>query len=177
MSDSELAICDASLTLASWFDRHAAWIAGYASRRVGSAVARDVVADTFRVALERFEAFDPAKGGERAWLFGIASNLIRRHWRDEERRLRAQAELVGQRVVAVDPLLHVDDVIDARRRYAALVDAVHALAPEDRDLLVLVVWEQMSSREAAELLRIQPGTVRSRMHRIRTELAEGANHG
>ncbi len=166
-----------SATVADWFDGHAGDIAAYASRRVGATAARDVVADTFRVALERFEEFDPDRGSERAWLFGIATNMIRRHWRSEARRLRAQAELAGRVTAEVDPLLRVEHAVDARRNYEALVEHVLELEPEDRDLLVLVAWERMSSREAAAVLGVPSGTVRSRLHRIRTLLAGGATDG
>ena len=177
MAEPDLVVNTASDVVAGWFDRHAAAIAAYATRRVGRTSARDVVADTFRVALERFDGFDSTRGAERAWLFGIATNVIRRHWRTEERRLRVQTRATGAEVQPIDPLLSVDDSVDARRAYEHVVDAVAQLSPEDRDLLVLVAWERMSSTEVASVLEIPPGTVRSRLHRIRTQLAEGATHG
>ena len=100
--------------VARWFDRHAAAIGAYATRRVGAALAKDLVGDTFRIALEQRESFDRRRGDERAWLYGIATNLIRRHWRTEERRLRTQARSVRADVRPLDPLLGVDGAIDAR---------------------------------------------------------------
>ena len=73
------------------FDDHADAIFAYAARRVGPGLAVDVVSDVFLVALDRFESFDPDLGGARGWLFGIANNVLRRHWRTEARRLRALA--------------------------------------------------------------------------------------
>jgi RNA polymerase sigma-70 factor (ECF subfamily) len=187
MIEPELVVPDAADDVATWFDRHAPAIAAYAIRRVGRTTARDVVADTFRVALEQFDTFDSARGNERAWLFGIATNLIRRHWRTEERRLRAQVRSVQGDVRSVDPLLCIDDSVDAHRTYERIVDRVTQLPADDRDLLVLVAWERMSSKEAAAVLGIPAGTVRSRLHRIRTQLAsettpngttpKGTNHG
>jgi RNA polymerase sigma-70 factor (ECF subfamily) len=177
MIEPELVVPDAAESVAAWFDRHAPAIAAYATRRVGLTAARDVVADTFRVALEQFDVFDSARGNERAWLFGIATNVIRRHWRTEERRLRAQVRSVRADVRPVDPLLRIDDSVDAHRAYERIVDVVAQLPPDDRDLLVLVAWERMSSNEAASVLGIPPGTVRSRLHRLRTQLAEGTTHG
>ena len=177
MTEPERVVPVASVAVAEWFDRHAASIAAYASRRVGPTLARDVVAETFRVALEQFATFDAERGNERAWLFGIATNVIRRHWRTEERRLRAQARSVRAEVLPVDPLLGVDDSVDARRVYERLVDVIAELPAADRDLLVLVAWERMTSADAAVALGIPPGTVRSRLHRIRMHLAEGMNHG
>ena len=71
-------------------------------------------------------------------------------------------------------------VEEARReQIARLAPAELLLADEDRDLLALVAWEGMSSAEAAAVLDIPSGTVRSRLHRIRTELAahEREHHG
>ncbi len=182
MSDVDVpAVRPVPEVVAGWFDLHARALAGYAARRVGSSLARDIVADTFRVACEQFDQFDASRGGERAWLFGIATNLIRRHWRTEERRLRVQAEAARVDTGPVDPLLRADERIDARARYGRVVDAVALLEPDDRDLLLLIAWEQMTSREAADVLGIPAGTVRSRLNRIRTHLAqiveEGDQHG
>lgn len=168
--------CDAEVVWA-WFDEHARSLGSYAARRVGPNLARDVVAETFRIACEQYDQFDPGRGAERAWLFGIATNLIRRHWRTEERRLRIQAQASRIDSTRGDPLLRVDERLDASKHYQRVVDAVAKLDPEDRDLLVLIAWEQMTSREAAAVLGIPAGTVRSRLTRIRTHLAENVPEG
>lgn len=173
MSETDRIVGGATVDdVARWFDRHAPSLAAYATRRVGAATAKDVVADTFRIALEQRGDFDPRLGHDRAWLYGIATNLIRRHWRTEERRLRAQARSVAADARSVDPLLDLVDAVDARRSYERVVEAVIRLDPDDRDLLVLVAWEAMTSAEAAAVLGIPAGTVRSRLHRIRTRLAD-----
>lgn len=165
--------------VAGWFDRYVDDIYGYAARRVGAETARDVTSETFRVALERFDTFDPAVGRERAWLYGIATNLLRRHWRTEERRLRAHARCASRVTTADDEILEVEAGIDARQRLERVVDFVSRLGPDDRDLLVLTAWERCSGAEAAQMLGIPPGTVRSRLNRIRTQLLteEGTQDG
>lgn len=163
--------------VAGWFDMHASVLAAYATRRVGATLARDIVADTFRVALQQLDSYEPARGSERAWLYGIATNLIRHHWRTEQRRLGVEARSVRADVQPLDPLLHVDERIDATTRYQRVVDAVSTLDPEDRDLLVLIAWEHLTSSEAAAALGIPPGTVRSRLSRIRTQLAHVVQRG
>lgn len=152
-----------AVAVSEWFDDHARSLGAYAARRVGSGPARDVVAETFRVACEQYGSFDASRGGERAWLFGIATNLIRRHWRTEQRRLRLQSHAARIDAPRVDPLLRVDEQLDARVRYQHVAQAVAELDPDDRDLLVLIAWEQMTSREAADTLGIPAGTVRSRL--------------
>jgi RNA polymerase sigma factor (sigma-70 family) len=166
-----------SEVVADWFDAHARALADYATRRVGLTLGRDIVAETFQIALRQYGSYDPGRGGERSWLFGIASNLIRRHWRTEERRLRTQAQSARTEIQPPDPLLRVDDRLDASAILQRVVDAVATLDPDDRDLLVLIAWEQFTSREAALALGIPPGTVRSRLSRIRNHIRQIVQQG
>jgi RNA polymerase sigma-70 factor (ECF subfamily) len=55
---------------------------------------------------------------------------------------------------------------------APLAEAVAGLAPPDRDVLLLIAWEQLSYVEVARALNIPVGTVRSRLHRARTKIRE-----
>lgn len=161
-----------SLTVAAWYDEHVDSLFGYVARRIGRDTAADVVGDVFRLALERFDTFDPAKGTERAWLFGIATNLVRRHWRCEERALRAITRSVAlDRGWAGDGIAGIEDRIDATRYVSRLMEAVIRLPADDRDLLVLVAWEGWPHGEVARVLDIPEGTVRSRLHRIRRQLS------
>jgi RNA polymerase sigma-70 factor (ECF subfamily) len=155
------------------FVAHAVDLHAYATRRVGRDLADDVVAETFRQAIESWDRYDPSLGPARAWLFGIATNLLRRHWRTERRRLAALGRSGGEiRVTAADASAGVDDRLDAGARIARVLDAVTDLDPQDRELLTLVSWERMSHAEVAEVLSIPVGTVRSRLHRIRRRLED-----
>ena len=153
------------------FEHHADEIYRYAARRLGETVAVDVMAEAFRVAIERYPTFDPARGHERAWLYGITSNLIRGHWRTEQRRLRALGRERSLVSAPIDPLLRVEERLDATGELIRVMAAVAELAPEDRDLLTMFAWEGCAYAEIAEALTIPIGTVRSRLHRIRGELA------
>jgi RNA polymerase sigma factor (sigma-70 family) len=154
------------------FDAHGQALYAYAARRLGSTLAEDIVADTFRSAIESAGRYDPAMGNERAWLFGITSNLIRRHWRTEQRRLAALIRSDGY------PIGYTDDYerVDTHQRTQRLVDRIGQLAPDDRDLLVLIAWEGFSNRDAAAVLGLPVGTVGSRLHRIRAVLRQGESH-
>ncbi|CCH33294.1 RNA polymerase sigma factor [Actinosynnema sp. NPDC047251] len=77
--------------LARLYDRHARPLHGYLARRVGSEAADDLVAEAFLVLWEQRHTFDPSRAGARAWLYGIATNLLRHHARSEVRRMRAWA--------------------------------------------------------------------------------------
>src|SRR5687768_11929463 len=71
------------------FERHFVAVHRYLHRRVGRDVADELTAETFAVAFERRATCR----GESAlpWLYGIATNLLRRRWRAERRQLRAYA--------------------------------------------------------------------------------------
>ena len=152
------------------FVEHGPAIHRYAARRVGPDLADDVVAETFRRVIESYERFDPARGTHRGWLYGIATNVLHKHRRSEARRLRALLRAGAQVAPQTDPLLAPTCAIDAERELTRVLDAIEGLPVDDVDLLVLVAWEQMSRAEVAEVLGIPVGTVRSRLHRIRSVL-------
>ena len=64
----------------------------------------------------------------------------------------------------------VDDRLDARRTVSALTQALAALTDEDREVLLLVAWEQLTPAQVAVALDIPQGTARSRLHRARAQL-------
>lgn len=171
MTEERAARLDADSSFRTLYERHVRDLHAYASRRLGRDLADDVVAETFRRAFEHRGRFDPALGSERGWLFGIATNVIRRHRRTELRRMAALARSDAPSANAGgDPLLAVVPRLDASREIGSVLDAVARLSPDDHDLLVLVAWEGLSSAEVAEALGIPRGTVRSRLHRIRQQL-------
>ena len=146
---------------------------GFLARRVGRDLAEDLLAETFATAMATSSNVDPAQGTIRTWLFGIASNLVRRHWRTEERRLRAAARDAAEPDHPIDPLLTtavIDARIDAASDVDALVDELDRLDPIDRELLALTGWESMSSADAGAVLGMNPATVRSRVRRARARL-------
>jgi RNA polymerase sigma factor (sigma-70 family) len=158
--------------VAALFDAHADALFRYIARRVGPSVAEDVVSDAFAIALDRYDLFQPERGTDRGWLFGIANNLLRHHWRSEERRLRAAARHEHHGNVSADPLVAVDGQIDAEAEVSRLIERVEELDPDDRDLLVMYAWEQLPYADIAGALGVPVGTVRSRLSRLRTKLRE-----
>jgi RNA polymerase sigma-70 factor (ECF subfamily) len=152
------------------FDAHADTIYEYLARRVGSTVAGDVLSDVFVVAIEHFEDYRPDMGTERSWLFGIANNVLRHHWRAEARRLAALARQHGEPATLGDPLLAVDSRVDAQHDVIRVADAIVALNADDRDLVLMFAWERLTYREISEVMNLPIGTVRSRLHRLRRSL-------
>lgn len=155
------------------FDRHAGAIHAYAQRRVHHAgLADDIVAQTFTDAW-RMRARVAALDGElRPWLYGVARNHVRHHWRSERRR-GAAFERVSQ-LAAAQSSDHAQTVADdeaVRTRLTRTLAAIESLDDIGRELLTLAVWEELSYREIAAAMNMPIGTVRSKLSRARSELA------
>jgi len=167
---------DDDLGLVEWrlvYNDHASDLYGFLARRVGRDLAQDLLADTFEAAIGSVGSFDPQRGSMRTWLFGIASNLVRHHWRTEERRLRALARDAAAPATPLDPLLTtagVIDRVDAVSDVEALIAELGRLDAVDRELLALTGWESMTSAEAGAALGMPAATVRSRVRRARVRL-------
>jgi RNA polymerase sigma factor (sigma-70 family) len=156
---------------AALFDRHAPLIHRYIARRVGVQSADDLVAETFLAAFRRRLRYETSQRDARPWLYGIATHLISQHRREESRQLRirlaASAELTEPG--------HSDRVagdLTASAMRGVLAAALADLRERERDVLVLIAWEQLSYDEVATALHIPVGTVRSRLSRARARVRE-----
>jgi RNA polymerase sigma-70 factor (ECF subfamily) len=159
---------------AELFHRHFASIHRYTAARLGAA-ADDVAAETFMAAFRQRDRYDTARPDARAWLFGIATNLIRRHRRHEARLYRTWER--AREASALYPGTPEQDAADLRHRLSA---ALAALKARDRDVLLLVAYGELSYEQVADALGIPPGTVGSRLNRARKQvrdiLRSGAHH-
>lgn len=154
---------------AAVFDRYYPEIHGYVAQRLGQSMADDIASETFLIAFAQRGRYDTAYADARPWLYGIASNLIARHYRAEQRRLQALAR-VGSTDVSEG---HADQAIvrlDAQSRRAALAAALAEISDADRDVLLLVAWADLTSEQAGHALGIPAGTARSRLHRARKQI-------
>lgn len=124
------------------------------------AAADDITQDVFVGLLRHPGRFDPALGTLRAFLLGIARNLVLKHWRAEHRH---------------EPLDDADDVAapfdHGRGDVGELVGrAVGALAPLQREVVILAEYKGMTLAEIARAVDADVGTVKSRLHRARENL-------
>lgn len=157
------------------FDAYARPLHRYLARRVGQETAHDLVSETFLVALNQRHSYDPRRGVVRSWLYGIATNLLRRQVRQEVRALRAIARSAGHAPgQEASHESRVADRLDAADLAAQLAGALAELSDGDRDVLLLTSWAGLDSTEVADALGIPVGTVRSRLHRVRKGLRTSA---
>lgn len=105
---------------AELYDRHYRLVHRYAARRTNAEVADDVMSETFLVAFEQRSRFDTARGEVKSWLLGIATTLLKKHWRLEAREWRSftasdAAALTENRDFTADAEARVDAGARMRR--------------------------------------------------------------
>ncbi|GGP04731.1 RNA polymerase sigma factor [Nonomuraea glycinis] len=157
------------------FDRYFTTIHRYAAARLGPAAADDVAAETFLAGFDQRGRYDLTRPEAKAWLYGIATNLISRHRRDELRLYRA----LSRSVTRDDVESHADRVTDrvtAEQLSPRLARALKRLSQGDRDALMLVACADLSYAETAFALGIPIGTVSSRLNRARAKLRKSLGH-
>jgi RNA polymerase sigma-70 factor (ECF subfamily) len=153
------ALADEQL-LRALFDQHAPALLSYALRLVDGdrGRAEDVVQETLLRAWRHPEAMAPDRGSPRPWLFAVARRIVV----DAHRRRRARPREVGDDVLALIPTQ--DDDVDRALDAWLVADALDALSPAHREVLVQTYFAGRSVGEAARVLGIPPGTVKSRTH-------------
>ena len=175
-SEADASPAPADDNFADVYERHFTEIHRYIAGRLGRDVADDIAADTFVIALHKRDGFDASRGTVRAWLYGIATNLVARQRRAEQRRYRALAR-AGAQDLADGPEDRVLSLVAAEGLQPRLAAALARLSPEERDVLLLVALADFSHEEISQALGIPYGTVGSRLNRarkkIRTALGQG----
>jgi RNA polymerase sigma-70 factor (ECF subfamily) len=159
------------------FERHVDAVYRFIARMRGSDtdVVDDLVQATFVAAFQSAARFRGER--VRAWLYGIAANLVRKHARREIRRKRALAVVAEATVAAeqaaaaqhVAPVLaHAPDPITLAR----LPVAIAALPHDLRAALVLVDLEGERGIDAAAALGVPEGTLWRRVYHARKTLRD-----
>jgi RNA polymerase sigma factor (sigma-70 family) len=144
------------------FERHHPAVRRYLHHRVGDpGVAEELAAEAFARAFAARERFADHGHGVRAWLFTIATNLLRDELRARTRRRSLTERLRGEPARSVAPPLPADPELAA---------ALAALRRDELDVLLLHAWGELSYDEIAAALDLPIGTVRSRLHRARARL-------
>ena len=167
-SDAEVLAAVAAgdrLALAVLYRRHAAWLLLRLSRRCADAsIVDEVLQDTF-VAVWRGASKYSGHGEVAAWVWGIG---IRRLVDALRHRPTATVSLPDQ--IGADP--SAEERVLVGIEYGDLGGALMRLSPELRAVVQATVLDGLTTREAARLLHIPAGTVKTRMMRARAQLRE-----
>ena len=147
------------------YDRHAPWLTLRLGRRCPDpGLVEEAVQDTFVVVWRRADRYG-GRGDVAAWIWGIA---IRRLLDLLRRRPRHELALAARD--ETEPSAEEELLIGVE--YGDLAGALNRLSPELRAVVQATVLDGLSTREAARLLGVPQGTVKTRMMRARAQLRE-----
>ena len=128
--------------------------------------AEDVAQETFIRALRGLNSFDPERP-LRPWLLQIAANLARNRQRSLRRYLAALGRWIGS-----EPPATSEHGERSGQQWEAdqLWQAIGQLRTQDREILYLRYFLDLTEHEMSSTLQIAPGTVKSRLHRATQRL-------
>lgn len=158
--------------LGELYSCHVQGVRAYLLRRTGDvALSEDLAQLTFLEAWRVLARRRLEGTSARPFLLGIATNLLRHHWRARRRHSDALERLRGVTTHGAAP---DDDEavarVDAQRRVQACLRELKALPVGELHVVALLAWEGLTYEETAAALGIPVGTVRSRMFRARRRL-------
>jgi RNA polymerase sigma-70 factor (ECF subfamily) len=161
------------------YQEHYRSVQAYAVRRVGSGEdAADVVAEVFTIAWRRLARI-PEPPADRLWLYGVARRVVAGKLRSARRRRQLTARLQASHATGRHPGAQAQNSAACLDRGLAdgtemdrLVAAIGRLRPAEREALALVLWDELSHAEAAQVLGCSVNAVAIRVHRAKAHLRD-----
>jgi RNA polymerase sigma-70 factor (ECF subfamily) len=154
--------------LAVLYRRHAPWLTVRLSRRCADhTIVDEVLQDTFVAAWKGARRFS-GEGQVAAWLWGIAVRRLI----DAFRKRPTAVDQLDERIGARHVVESAEDRVLLGVEHGDLAGSLVRLAPELRAVIQATVLDGLSTREAAVLLGIPEGTVKTRARRARVHLRE-----
>jgi RNA polymerase sigma-70 factor (ECF subfamily) len=149
--------------LARLYGAHGRDVLAYALRRARTPEdAADAVAETFLVAWRRLHDV-PEEPESCLWLYGVARRALANQRRGADRQDRLADRLRVEARVALESA-------SPEVQHDTVLTALATLSPDDRELLLLIGWEELTPAEAAQVLEISAVAARVRIHRARRRL-------
>src|SRR6201996_5783423 len=153
------------------YQRNVDVLMGYFARRCRDPqTVADLTSETFVRAADGFAGFDPRRGSDRAWLFGIAARVFAHHCEQAAGGRDAVARLGGHRVLDEDEIEELAERIDAEREGAALMARCGQVPAVERAAVELVDLEGLTPKGAALALGVSRVAFRQRLSRARSRL-------
>lgn len=123
--------------------------------------AEDVMQEVFLRVMDKQPVL--REGSEKSWLLKVALNICRDQWRSSW----AKRVILGSKRLDIIP---ADDELEDRTEKEALMQAVHSLPADVREVFLLFYYQRYTIEEIANILDVQAGTVSSRLSRGRKKL-------
>lgn len=131
-------------------------------------LSQDLFQETWVRVIEHRQDFDPARKFS-TWVFSIALNLTRDHWRREK---RARTDIDSAQIEAAPGPTDIEQEIIEKEQTLRLRDAVAGLSELEREVFMLRHFGEVSFQEIARMLDININTALSRMHQAMSRLKE-----
>lgn len=155
------------------YDNHSEQLLRFFARRtLDPEVAFELTAETLAEAFATRERFDPSRGNEAAWLYGIARHKLATYLRrlTFERRARDRLDIPAQSLSA-DDLERIETLIDFAEVGRQLKTALETLPSEQREAVVYRVIDELTYDQIAKRVGCSPEAARARVSRGLRSLA------
>ncbi|RFS82263.1 sigma-70 family RNA polymerase sigma factor [Actinomadura spongiicola] len=154
-----------------FYRRHVADVTRFVARRISDPhTVDDLTTEVFLAAIDAAERYQVGRGTPRAWLLGIARNVVAAEWRRHSGELDKAQRAGGHRHLDGDDIVRLEEQIDAERAARDLYGTLSVLPRRLRSVIELVDLDGLPLAEAAAALGIRDGTARVRLHRARRRL-------
>ena len=149
------------------FDQNYRDILAYARRRSSPTDAEDIASETFTIAWRKWNSAPP--DAVRPWLFGIARRVLANNRRSSRRQSRLAAKVTSLSEAATPPPTYGE--------HAEVDRAMAMLRSQDREIIRLHCWEDLSIPDIAVVLGCSANAASIRLHRARQQLEHALASG
>ncbi|MFD5080321.1 RNA polymerase sigma factor [Streptomyces sp. NPDC058371] len=154
-----------------FYRRHVDAVTRFVARRVDDPhTVADLTAEIFVAVLDSAHTYRPALGGETAWLYGVARNVVSSERRRVAREAQRDQRILGRRLLGADDITRLEEKLDAESPGRRAVAALQRLPEGERAVMELIAVDQLTVTETAAALGIRQVTARVRLHRARKAL-------
>lgn len=157
-------------SMATIYRRHGDLVFRFSMRMVqDESIAEEITQEVFLTLLNEVQRFDETRSALSTWLCGIARRLVWKHLRarQRDRPMPPDDQLHNVEGVEEDPC----ELLTRKEALLALERGIEALPTEFSEVVILCELEEMKYEDAAVVLGVPIGTVRSRLHRAKRRLA------
>ena len=137
-------------------------------RTLNRAVADDVTSTAMLNIVRAFDTFDARKGNLDGWVYRITRNALYSYMRQS--RETADIDGIPESLVA-----YTDDGFDLDDHGKLVRGLLELLSDEERELVYLRYWLELSATEIADVTGLNPSTIRTRLHRAIGRMRNAAN--